>query len=157
MQFKDLKDGYPIYLFDRSSLSVQTGRVTSVTTPHASSKPGATLANLGLVVDVVVNIDGKSFSYEVKDNSENAYIDTTLLTSNVDIVVNEIKAIKNNSEETIKSIDKHKANIEKCTALLSEFDPIYREKKETDDKINSLAQTVANLAAIVEKLNDKIK
>ena len=114
MQFKDLKDGYPIYLFDRSSLSVQTGRVTSVTTPHASSKPGATLANLGLVVDVVVNIDGKSFSYEVKDNSENAYIDTTLLTSNVDIVVNEIKAIKNNSEETIKSIDKHKANIEKC-------------------------------------------
>ena len=157
MQFKDLKDAYPIYLFDRSNISIQTGRVTSVTPPHASTKPGATLANMGLVVDVVVNIDGKSYSYEVKENSESAYIDTTLLTSNVDIVVNELKAIKTNSEETLKSIDKHKENITRCTTLLSEFDPVYREKKETDDKINTLTQTVANLAAIVEKLNDKIK
>lgn len=157
MQFKDLKDAYLVYLFDRNNVSIKTGRVTSVTTPHMSTKPGATLANTGLVVDVIVTIDGKSYSYEVKENAESAYIDTTLFTSNIDIVVNELKIIKANSEEALKSIDKHKSNIEKCTNLLSEFDPIYKEKKETDDKINTLTQTVANLTAIVEKLNDKIK
>ena len=157
MQFKDLKDGYSIYIFNRNTIDIKIGRVTNVSAPHASTKPGAALSNIGLVVDVIVNLEGKNYSYEVKDCSESAYIDNTLLTSNIDIVVNEIKALKNQSEDIIKSVPKHEETVSKCTSLLAEFDPVYREKKETDDKINKLADTVSELAKVVEKLNDKIK
>lgn len=156
MQFKDLKDGYSIYIFNRNTIDIKTGRVTNVSSPHASTKPGGSL-NFGLVVDVIVSVEGKNYSYEVKDCSESAYIDTTLITSNIDIVVNEIKALKNQSEDIIKSVPRHEEIASKCTSLLAEFDPVYREKKETDDKINSLTNTVSELAKLVEKLNDKIK
>ena len=157
MQFKDLKDGYLIYLFDKDNYTVKTGKVSNVTPPHASAKPGATLASLGLVVDVIANVDGKNFSYEVKDNSESAYIDNILLSSNIDVIVAEIKALKSQNEEVLRSRERSEKNVKRCDELLAEFDPIFREKKETDDKIATLTQTVASLAQVVERLNKKIQ
>ena len=65
MLFKDIKQGYPLYIFDRNTVTIKTATVSSVSFPHISNQPTA-----GMVVDVTVTIDGNSQQYEIKDSSE---------------------------------------------------------------------------------------
>lgn len=147
MLFKDVKQGYPLYIFDRNNVSIKTGNVTAVSFPHISTK-----VNSGMVVDVTVNIDGASQQYEIKDVSECAYVGTTMLSPNIDSVLNEVKVVKAQSEEIIKSIDKHQETINKCAALLAEFDPAYKEKRVNEERLNRIEKSIEKLTAIVENI-----
>lgn len=148
MLFKDVKQGCPLYIFDRNSVSVKTGNITGVTFPHLSNQP-----NGGMVVDVTVNVDGNAQTYEIKDTSESAYVGTTMLTPNVDSVLTEIRALKTQSEEIVRSVDKHEGIISKCSTLLSELDPVYKEKQLNEQRLSRLEESIDKLALIVEKMN----
>ena len=150
MLFKDVKQGYPLYIFDRSSVSVRTASVSAVSFPHLSNKP-----NSGMVVDVTVNIDGNSQQYEIRDTSECAYVGTIMLSPNVESVLNEIRTLKAQSEEAIKLVDKHKENIAKCTTLLAEFDPVYKEKQATEERLSRIEDSIGKLTTIIENMNTK--
>jgi ornithine cyclodeaminase/alanine dehydrogenase-like protein (mu-crystallin family) len=150
MLFKDVKQGYPLYIFDRSSVSVRTASVSAVSFPHLSSKP-----NSGMVVDVTINIDGNSQQYEIRDTSECAYVGTIMLSPNVESVLNEIRTLKAQSEEAIKLVDKHKENIAKCTTLLTEFDPVYKEKQATEERLSRIENSIGKLTTIIENMNTK--
>lgn len=152
MLFKDIKQGYPLYIFDRSDVSVKTGNVASVSFPHISAKP-----NGGMVVDVTINIEGNSQQYEIRDTSECAYVGTTMLTPNVESVLNEVRMLKAQSEEVIKSIDKHKDNIVKCAALLSELDPVYKEKQANEKRLSRIEDSIDRLTTIIEKMSNNEK
>lgn len=148
MLFKDVKQGYPLYIFDRNNVSIKTGSVTAVTFPHISTKP-----NGGMVVDVTVTIDGATQQYEIRDTSECAYVGTTMLSPNIESVLNEVRLLRAQSEEAIKSVDRHKENISKCTTLLTEFDPVYKEKQANEQRLTNIENSIEKLTNILEKMN----
>lgn len=129
-------------------MSVKTANVTAVSFPHLSNKP-----NGGMVVDVTVNVEGNSQQYEIKDTSECAYVGTTMLTPNIENVLNETRALKTQSEEIIKSVDKHQETISKCATLLTEFDPVYKEKQANDQRLSRIEDSIDRLTTIIEKMN----
>lgn len=149
MLYKDVKQGTQIYVFDRNELSVKRGVVESVSFPHLSANPNGGM----MVVDVGINIDGVSKPYEIKDCSESAYVGTMMLTPNIDTLLNEIRVVKSQSEDALKMVEKHKANVEKCGILLTEFDPVYQKEKATDDRLTKIEMSIGKLTDMFEKMN----
>ena len=87
MIFKDLKTGFPIYLFDRASRKFKQGKVTSNPCPDMSgNKPNMMPQMPGMpsfgTVNVKVNVqteDGKQATYSVVDTEQTAYSDTLVI------------------------------------------------------------------------------
>lgn len=148
MLFKDIKQGGQIYIFDRNDVSIRIGTVNTVSFPHISTQ-----INGGLVIDIGVTIDGESYQYQVKDISEVAYVGTTLISPNVDNVLNEVRALRQQSEEVIKSIGKHESIVDKCNSLLTDFDPQYKERQVNEQRLTNIEKSIERLTTMMENLN----
>ena len=72
MTFKELKQGYSIYILDKDNMCVKNGKVVSVSAPHIDKK-GFDLG-VALVVDVVLDIDGNVATYTFKEDTEAGYV-----------------------------------------------------------------------------------
>ena len=148
MLFKDIKQGGQLYIFDRGDITMRVGTVNTVSFPHISAQ-----LNAGLVIDLGVTIDGESYQYQVKDVSENAYVGTTMISPNVENVLTEVRTLRQQSEEVIRSVDKHKSIIDKCNSLLTDFDPQYKEKQINEQRLSNIEKSIEKLTAIMESMN----
>nr|DAN22435.1 MAG TPA_asm: hypothetical protein [Bacteriophage sp.] len=59
--------------------------------------------------------------------------------------MHEIEAMKNNAEQVIASVDKQKQILEKANTLLSELNPVYKEKKETDLRFSKIENSISEM------------
>lgn len=141
MMFKDIKQGDAIYLFDRNNISIQTGKVTAVNPSHA----GKYNNTFDMVVDLTIDVDGTMQTYTFKDSNEVSYAGQIMISPNIDSVLKEIKQTKNQSEDALKSVDKNREIVEKCTNLIAEFDPVYKERKENDQRYSKLENEIATI------------
>lgn len=151
MIFKDVKQGDAIYLFDRNNISVQTGKVTAVTGSHA----GKYNNTFEMVVDITINVDENTQTYTFKDSNEVSYNGQIMITPNRDSIIREVKQLKSQAEDVIKNIDKSKQTIEKCSTLIAEFDPIYKERKENDERYSKLETEIASIKEMISNLANK--
>ncbi len=151
MIFKDIKQGDAIYLFDRNNISVQTGKVTAVSGSHA----GKYNNTFEMVVDVTINVNENIQTYTFKDSNEVSYNGQIMITPNKDNIIREVKQLKSQAEDVIKNIDKSKQTIEKCTSLISEFDPVYKERRENDARYSKLESEIASIKEMITNLANK--
>lgn len=151
MIFKDIKQGDTIYLFDRNNISVQTGKVTAVSGSHA----GKYNNTFEMVVDVTVNVNENTQTYTFKDSNEVSYNGQIMITPNRDNVIREVKQLKSQAEDVVKNIDKSKQTIEKCSSLISEFDPVYKERRENDARYSKLESEIASIKEMITNLANK--
>jgi len=59
--------------------------------------------------------------------------------------MHEIEAMKNNAEQVLASVDKQKQILDKANTLLSELNPIYKEKKETDLRFSKIENSISEM------------
>lgn len=147
MMFKDLKSGYPIYLFDRASIQYEQAKVMSVQQNFAPSNFGKMEVNI-----TVQTKDGKQNTYSVVDTEQSAYANTLLLTTSKDYVINEVNALKTNSEDALNKIDDHKRIVDECDKLLSEIDTSFRDKQDTNHRLTTLEDLMRE---VLKKINQK--
>ena len=152
MLFRDSKSGYPIYVFNRKDVSLQTGKITNVSLPHFDAKMSVTK----MVVDIDVLVDGKSTSYVMDDSAEVGYVGDYVISINRDAILREIERVKNQSDEALKMIDYHRDAIGKCDKLLKDFSPEYKERLETSERMNTLENKVDKLTDALTALVNKI-
>ena len=149
--FKDLKPGMEVYLFNRNEMSMRSARVEDVTPPHMSTNP----RNIGsgkLVVDLSVNIDNTSFKYEVPDYTGKAYTETLTIITDLTMALNEIRDIKATIDNRLASVELDKTNSEKCSKLLEEWDPIFKQQQQTEHRFNSLEKRVDDMGSSLSKM-----
>lgn len=152
MLFKDLKPGNELYILDKEKVEVQKGTVNNITPPHVSTQPGV----LGMFVDVSVNVGGTPKLYVLNENGVTAYAENnnnTVITTDVNNILNEIKGIKIQTENILKNIDKYKENVQKCDSLLAELDPVFKKEQANELRFSKLEEAVANQS----KTNSEIK
>lgn len=152
MLFKDLKAGYPIYIFDRNEIVLTTAKVSMVSVPHIDPKYNSPIE---MVVDVTVEDNNKNQTYTFKDGSEVGYVSNFMITPNKEAAIREIEAIKIQSEDALSKINEHEIKVQKCTELLSEVNPIYKEKKETDERFSKLEKSIEAIKNAVMNLTIK--
>lgn len=144
MTFKELQTGNTVYVLDKRTVSVEKCSVAGVTPPHVAAQPGM----YGMFVDLTLNVDGKTKTYVVSDCAVSAYADgnNTVVTTDVNSVLAELKAVKANAENIIGSIDKYRSDIEKCSALIGELDPVFKKEQDNEKRFCKLEEAVAQLA-----------
>lgn len=160
MLFKEVKQGATVYVFDRNAVTVKKGSVSAVSLPHIDPKMPF---NSGMVIDVSINVDGQVGQYVVPETSEVVTAGNLLLTPNSSQLLNDIQSTKQQRELVLSSVDQYKADIEKCNTLLAEYDPVYKNKQETENRLQkiekaiesipSIEATLAKMSQVLEKLS----
>lgn len=92
MLFKDLKNGFPVYIYDRNQIEVSQGKVVNVSMPHIDKGTFNMQANM--VVDITIENKGCPTTYTFKDNTETGYTDSLVITTDKANIIREIEAAK---------------------------------------------------------------
>lgn len=149
MIFRDLKSGYPVYLLDRNAIKYEQGKVMAVGLPHTDLQTG----NFGkMLVDVTIQTDGKQNTYSVCDAEQTAYAGSLLIATSKECVVNEVRAINAQAEETLAKVSVAKNTITACKSLLEELDNTFRERQETEMRFQRIDERFGGM----EKKMDEI-
>lgn len=148
MMFKELKSGYPIYLFDRASLRYEQAKVMSAQQNYQPTTIGKLETNI-----TVQTKDGKQNTYSVTDSEQAAYAGTLLIASNKDAVINEINILKSNSEEVLNKVEEHKHIVSECGKLLAELDTTFRDQQRTNERLDNLENKLDEIFKFVKQKN----
>lgn len=152
MLFKDLKSGYPIYIFDRDKVTFTQTKVLSVNPPHFDNHYGNPTE---MVVDVT--IEGMPKSYTFKENTDTGYLDNLVITTERDKALLEVENLQAQSEQAWNKRDTYKEIADKCAQIRAEFSPAFKEKKETEERFSKLEGSVSELKDMIKGLVKELK
>ena len=142
MLFKDVKQNYPVYVLDKQELTISQGKVQSVGFPRMDMLHSNASS---LVVDITIEVDNKTATYTIPENLSITYAGNIVLSTDKEGLTHEIEAMRNSAEQVINSVDKQKEILEKSTKLLSELNPVYKEKQEADMRFSSLESQIGEI------------
>ena len=139
MNFKDIKQGYPLYIFDRSALCAKSVNITEVSLPHIDAKIGGPT---NLVVDISTD-DGNTFVMVA--DSDVAFPEGKVISTCVDHILREITSVRNTAQQSIDRVDNDRVVVERCNSLLAELDPAQREKQQTEARFAKIEEAQADM------------
>lgn len=152
MLFKDLKSGYPIYIFDRDKVTFTQTKVLSVNPPHFDNHYGNPTE---MVVDVT--IEGMPKPYTFKENTDTGYLNNLVITTERDKALLEVENLQAQSEQAWNKRDTYKEIADKCAQIRAEFSPSFKEKKETEERFSKLEGSVSELKDMIKGLVKELK
>lgn len=158
MLFRDVKQGYPVYVLDKSSLVASTGKAVHVSNPHFQNTNPSTPFNPSaqMYVDITVETDGKTQTYTIPESLAVTYAGMTVLSTDRDGIIREVEALKSQNEEVLHNIEKNKSTIESCNKILTEWNPTFAERKKQDARIDGLEKEVHELGDAIRNFLNKM-
>lgn len=155
MLFKDLKQGYQVYMLHKDKeLKVTIGKVTAVSLPRFPQKNSLDSTQLlGTVVDVTIDDSGVTNTYPIPDSFSVACVSPELtITIEKDGFMKEIDAIQNLNEEELAKYEARKNTIERCKEIRAEWSTEYKEKRETEERFVGIEKGLSDTAKTVNEL-----
>ena len=161
MLFKDLKPGYPVYLLQKGDeIKALQGKVIKVSDPYfppVSSGQMPSMSTTQRVVDVTLETDGVTNTYSIPETLSVTYANNLVLSTDRDGILRDVEAMKGQSEEVIRSVERHRSIIECCEKILEEWNPAFAEKKEQDKRISGLETEVKGLSKMISEFINEFK
>ena len=162
MIFKDIKKGYPIFVFDKSEVTLEQLEVINVSTSHSiiDSKTGLPQFNssfqpIDMYVDITIKYnDNNTKTFVIRENSEITYADNLVIATSQNIILQEVEAFKRQSEQIIAQCDKCKDNVDKCNSIILAFNPIERDKQKNEERLTNLEQSVVDVKDSISEIKD---
>lgn len=152
MLFKDLKSGNTIFIFDRENVTFSQVKVLEVTPPHFDKHFG----NLTeMVVDVT--IEGYPKPYTFKDGTDTGYLNNLVITTDRDKALLEVENLQIQSEQAWNKRDFYKETADKCSQIRAEHSPLFKEKKQTEERFSKLENSVGELKDMIKGLVKELK
>ena len=145
MLFKDIKQNYTVYILDKQDMNISQAKVSAVGFPRMDIMQNTPGANAQTVIDITLDSNGKIATYTIPESLSVTYAGNIVLSTDKDGLMHEIEAMKNNAEQVIASVDKQKQILEKANILLSELNPVYKEKKETDLRFSKIENSISEM------------
>lgn len=102
MTFKDIKQGYPVYVLHKGQMTARTGKVTMVSQPRFPQVAQQPMAS-GLVMDVTIEEDGQSRTYTMPESSAVVCAGDVIISTDRGGILVEVEAMRNASEEMRKA------------------------------------------------------
>lgn len=157
MNFQECPKDCTVYRLTRNGRkSIEQGRFVEASQPHldrANAQPGS--LQMQMVMDVTIDFGGKPITYVTPERTAVIYTpDNGVISTDLHTLLREVEADKARSEEAIKMHDAHVENIKECDALLEQWNPSLKEKRETDRRITALEEGMGNIKdTMAEMLN----
>ena len=142
MLLKDCQKGYPIFILNRNEIAACQGKIIDVSRPHFDSRnPTST----GMVIDVTVEIDGKQTSFVMSENANIAYTDNLVISCDRTDIMREVELICSRNEEELKQTAVREKTVQKCKAIIEEWNPAVKQQRETDERISKIETALTEL------------
>lgn len=152
MQFKDVKQNYPVYILDKQNVSYMQGKVTSISLPHMDNSNPMVMGKS--VVDVTIEADGKGATYTMPEDKSMVYAGSVVLATDKESIIREVEAMKASAEQAIANVEKQKEIASKSTTLLTELNPIFKEKQENEKRMNKMESSIKEMGSTISELRD---
>lgn len=166
--FKELRAGSTVYFLagKNDEIDIKQGVVTKGPgMSHAPTpQPGQPINYLApSVIDIEIELEGTSKSYEIQDTAEWTYGGGMLIATDIGRILSEIENIAAQAQERYNNRDKDKACIERCDALRLQWDPKAKEQKALDDRFKRLEEAQAksnenysDIKSLLSKISQKL-
>ena len=165
MTFKDIKTNNTVFILDKNNLKVISAKVINASQPKIDmSKPNSCMSGTTLIVDIDLNIEGKTVSYSIPENLDITYTNTGLvLATDPNKLVNEVNLLNQEAKDQLAKKEYYENIINKTPDLLAELNPQLKEKQETDRRLNlmessmsTMQSDISKITSIVEKLANQL-
>lgn len=157
MLFKDLKTGYNVYMLHRGEdITIGLGKVTAVSPPRLPQSPN--LQTMQMVVDVTIEENGTSRTYVIPDSISITYFNSDLvIATERDYILKELEDMKSHAESALADVSKQEKIVVQCKKILEEWSPVFKEKRETEERFNKIETSIGNLTDMVSTLIKEFK
>lgn len=149
MAFKDVKQNYSVYILNKQDITITDGKVISVGFPHLDLSTKPAMGQSQMVVDVTIEANSKTATYSIPENLSVTYAGDVVLSTDKQGLMAEVEQMKNTAEKILESVPKQKEVVDKTTILLSELNPIYKEKKETEQRFSKIEESISRMESTV--------
>ena len=152
--FQGLSQGATLYILYKNDPRMERGRVISVNTHLPQFNPAQPQAMFnGMVTDLTVAVGNETIPFAGLPATASVanFPDKGMFVSeDQGMVVNEITAMRDNSQRIVESYDAHKAMRDKCDALLLSLNP---ERQKEMQNAKEMADLKGELAEMKEMLS----
>lgn len=156
MLFKDLKIGYPVYIFHKDGEKrITQGKVTAISPSRLPQTPS--IQTMQLVVDVTIDDGGSSRTYAIPDNTSVTYTNGLVLSTDREGVIREVEILKNQCAEELAKIEEYRKSVSECEKILTEWNPVFREKRETEERFSKLETSMSDLKNMMAGLIKELR
>lgn len=156
MLFKDLKIGYPVYIFHKDGEKrITQGKVTAISPSRLPQTPS--LQTMQLVVDVTIDDGGSSRTYAIPDNSSVTYSNGLVLSTDREGVIREVEILRNQCADELAKIEEYRKSVSECEKILTEWNPVFREKRETEERFSKLETSMSDLKSMMSGLIKELR
>ena len=159
MIFKDLKQGFPLYVLNVNTMDVGTGTVSRVAGPHITNdKKKLANGQLMMVVDVSATMGNNTLNFELQENASNTMSDDGqfLISPNQEDIANGVRMVKTRCEEYIRNEQHYKELIKTCDALLPQIDPLYRQSIDNEARFNDMQATIDKQSKDIQDMKEML-
>lgn len=163
MQFKDIKQGYPVYILHTDELKASNGKVINVSQPYFPNTPPFNPTQQPFnptttqrMVDITIEIEGRTQTYSVPETSQAVNAPNMVISTDRDGIIREVEAIKSTKEERLKSREKDESDVKACEEILSNWNPEFAAKKEQDKRLTAMEDKIGSMEEMMRKLYESL-
>jgi hypothetical protein len=149
MTFKELKQGYPVYILDKEKLTVKQGKVVNTSFPRIDNQP----TGRQMVVDITLEQNGKNAVYTMPEDAAVVYANNLVLSTEQNCLAVEVEKMKADAERVLATVETQKEIIEVADDLLAQLNPSFKEKKETEQRFEKIENRLDKLIQLMEHKN----
>lgn len=146
MTFKELKQGYPVYILDKEKLTVKQGKVINTSFPRIDTQP----TGRQMVVDITLDMNGKNAVYTMPEDSAVVYANNLVLSTDQHCLAIEVEKMKADAEKILSTMDTQKEIIDVADDLLAQLNPSFKEKRETEQRFEKIESRLDKLIQLME-------
>ena len=162
--FREIQQGNTLYVLVKgdSKITYEESSVISVSAPRAEiPQAGQFQPTFRQVVDLTYTVAGKTYTDAV--DVTQSVLSTgrpgspTLVATEKEFVLNELKETLKQTDKVLKDFDKLKKRSKDCKALISELDTEFREKELTENRLTKLEESTSKTNDLLQQLLKKIE
>lgn len=160
--FSNLRINSQIFILHKEAKPyVEVGNVVSVTQPIPKFPVANFMQQQEMVVDVVVNINGKETTLQKLpanlDVADQGISGNLVVTTSKEAINAEIASLRQKSINILNSVDYHNRIIQECEQLLQDLNPEFAEQKQQKQEIDLLKGEIREMKALILQMAENSK
>ena len=153
--FRDLKQNYPVYIFDNQEFVLTQGKAVEVGFPRLEMNPKTGKSEM--VIDIAIEANGKKATYAIPENTSITWAGNLVLSTDKAGLVSEVEAAVERAKQVIAAAPNAQKIIDKSVSLLSELNPVYKEKQETEQRFSKIENSISRMEEMMSNFIKKFE
>lgn len=159
MQFKDIKQGQPVFILDKSKMKINQGKVVNnVYHVDSNNNFGSvfTQQNNTMCRDITIESNGKFNIYVISELLETAKAGNIVLSTSSEALTKEINDICDDAKEKLANREYYQMIVDKTPDLLVTLNPSLKKEQETETRLKAVEGSVQEVKDLVKTLVEKL-